>query len=502
MIDLARWQQDVGFDERPWLLVGMGPTFGRRGEFDLAGFRRIGVGAVVREFPVEVAYVADVDLLPALAASLANNAQWLVMPRFPRLAGRARAERPLESFFEEHPALRAISDRGRLVWHDAGDPGLPARSATEPLRARLFDAEAALRLAARLGAKVVRTLGVDGGRGHHEAFADVVGRERPVGLPSYDLQFARFDEVVRETGVDVESLIPPMRIFVGGDETEHVAAQVLEHTIRQHASGPVAITIMRDYAIPVPKDPANRARTKFSFYRFRIPELSRYRGRALYVDSDMQVFRDVAELWQLPFGNRKILCTRQDRPPTAWKDYAWFKPGRQFSVMLLDCERLPWRVDEVIRGLDEGRYTYANLLFEMCLVKPDEIGEDLPTRWNHLETHVPGETALTHFTVVPTQPWKTDDTPLCDLWMRAYEDAVATGAVDPRDVRHGIERGYYKRGLAAALERAPAFWSQMGAPRARAVGTTAPTAAGRSSWARRLRGLLGLGAAARTARAE
>ena len=48
MIDLARWQQDVGFDERPWLLVGMGPTFGRRGEFDLAGFRRIGVGAVVR----------------------------------------------------------------------------------------------------------------------------------------------------------------------------------------------------------------------------------------------------------------------------------------------------------------------------------------------------------------------------------------------------------------------------------------------------------------------
>ena len=91
------------------------------------------------------------------------------------------------------------------------------------------------------------------------------------------------------------------------------------------------------------------------------------------------------------------------------------------------------------------------LLFEMCLVRPDEIGDDMPTRWNHLETYVPGETALTHFTVVPTQPWKTDATPLNELWMRAYEDAVAAGAVDPQHVRDGIQKGYYKRGLAAAL---------------------------------------------------
>src|SRR5262249_1816190 len=97
--------------------------------------------------------------------------------------------------------------------------------------------------------------------------------------------------------------------------------------------------------------------------------------------------------------------------------------------------------------------------FEMCLVRPDEIGDDVPTRWNHLETHVPAETALTHYTVVPTQPWKTDDTPLLDVWMRAYEDAVAAGAVDPQHVRDGIAKGFYKPGLAAALAKAPAFWS-------------------------------------------
>jgi hypothetical protein len=43
--------------------------------------------------------------------------------------------------------------------------------------------------------------------------------------------------------------------------------------------------------------------------------------------------------------------------------------------------------------------------------------------------------------------------------MRAYEDAVAAGAVDPQHVRDGIRKGHYKRGLEPALAKAPAFWS-------------------------------------------
>ncbi|MFO0314126.1 MAG: glycosyltransferase [Planctomycetota bacterium] len=459
MLEFARWLQEVRFADKPWLLVGKGPTFARRGEFDLDAYHCIGLNHVVRELPVDVAHVIDVDVLPAIADALPRNAQWLLMPRHPHVDCRPDPQRPLESFFDAHPVLRDFAARGRLVWYDLRSKSCPVHGSAAPIKARFFSSEAALRIVARLGGKVVRTLGVDGGRSYAGSFRDAEATRLANQQPSFDLQFGEFDAIAKETGLDVESLIPPMRIFIGGDESEHVAAKVLEHTIRQHASGPVAITIMRDYAIPTPKDPANRARTKFSFYRFRIPELCRYRDRALYVDSDMQVFRDVAELWRLPFGARKILCTRQDSPPAAWRDHSWFKPGRQFSVMLLDCERLPWRVEDVVRGLDEGRYKYANLMFEMCLVAPDEIGDDLPTAWNHLETYVPGETALTHFTVVPTQPWKTDATPLNDLWMRAYEDAVAAGAVDPRQVREGIRRGWYKRGLEAALAKAPAFWS-------------------------------------------
>ena len=74
------------------------------------------------------------------------------------------------------------------------------------------------------------------------------------------------------------------------------------------------------------------------------------------------------------------------------------------SVMALDCERLDWDVEDVIAGLDEDRYTYSQLLMDMCLVEPDEIADGLPPEWNHLERHEPGVTKLLHYTVIHTQP--------------------------------------------------------------------------------------------------
>ena len=288
MIELARWLKEVTFAPRPWLLLGKGPTFSRRAEFDLAPFLRIGLNHVVREIELDIAHVIDVDVVAACAEALAKNAQWLVMPRFPHVDCKPDPQRPLESFFASHPVLQDFDRRGRLVWYDLRNKTCPVLGEAEPIKVRFFSSEAALQLLARLGCKTVRSLGIDGGRSYSNAFRDLqhatlLKNEQP----SFDIQFREIERIVKETGLDYRTLIPPMRIFVGGDESEQVAAKVLEYTIRKFASGPVDVTIMRDYAIPVPKDPKNRARTKFSFYRFRIPELCGYQGRALYVDSDM-----------------------------------------------------------------------------------------------------------------------------------------------------------------------------------------------------------------------
>jgi lipopolysaccharide biosynthesis glycosyltransferase len=194
--------------------------------------------------------------------------------------------------------------------------------------------------------------------------------------------------------------------------------------------------------IPKPKDKENRPRTAFSFCRFTIPERMGFAGRALYVDADMLVFSDVAELWRIPFGEQKILCTFQPEPPPAWRENKFFKRGRQFSVMLLDCTRLPWHVDEIIRGLDEKRYTYAQLMFDLCLVQPHEIEDRVPPEWNHLEHYEPGTTRLLHYTVVSTQPWRRRGNPYGAIWERHLAEAVEAGAVTARDLELGVEKGH------------------------------------------------------------
>ena len=257
-----------------------------------------------------------------------------------------------------------------------------------------------------------------------------------------------------------------MRIFCGTDESQDVATRVLEHSFRKHASGPVEFVEMRlgrNVHVPKPKDEKNRARTPFSFFRFCIPELAGFRGRALYCDADMQVFADVAELWRIPFGEQRVLCTNQPEAPAHWKNHAFFRPGRQFSVMLLDCSRLDWKIQEIVERMDRGEFGYQQLLHECCLVRPEEIADRIPSEWNHLDhfemppaaagAPSPG-TKLVHYTVVSTQPWKNDRNHLVPLWMRGFAEAVQAGAVERDLVARGIEQGHLKPRLLRAWDRA------------------------------------------------
>jgi hypothetical protein len=216
------------------------------------------------------------------------------------------------------------------------------------------------------------------------------------------------------------------------------------------------LTVMRDLPVPLPRDRRNRPQTGFSFYRFLIPKLCEYQGRALYLDADMLVFADLAELWAIPFKKSTVLCTHQSEAPAHWKNTSFLRLGRQFSVMLLDCPRLDWDIDKIVRGLDEGRYTYSQLMSGLCVVPPDEIADAIPPDWNRLESFEEGKTRLLHYTVVSTQPWRSTENPLRSVWMAAYRDALRAGAVDPVEVLRGIEYGFLHPSLAEDLAPSPA----------------------------------------------
>ena len=464
MIELRDWIRSTSFDSKPWLLLGKGPTFSRRSEFPLSDYNLMGLNTVVREQTVDVAHIIDIDVVQASADALRDNCRFLVIARRPHERFRA-GEKRLEDYFDELPVLRELDEQGRLVWYNAATSAPVGDSPS--IGVRFFSSEAAMNILGEMGAKTVRTIGIDGGTQYAGEFKDQP--ELQNGLPSFDAQFRELEDIVAKHGIDYDPLIEPMRVFCGLDESQIVASRVLEYSIRKYASRPVRFYPMLNVQTPVPKDPQNRGRTGFSFSRFHIPRLAGYQGRGLYVDADMQVFGDLAELWDIPFDGAKVMCTRQDEAPAEWKDSSWFKPGRQLSVMLLDCSRLDWDIDEIIRGLDEGAYTYGQLMFELCIVSPDEISDAIPPTWNHLEHYEPGETRLLHYTVVPRQPWKNDKNPLRTLWEPMYKEAYDAGVVHWQEVRRLAMRGHIKPSLVLPSQTGPRVAAMVAGKARRAV---------------------------------
>ncbi len=437
MLELRDWVTTKPFDNRPWLMLGKGPSFGRRHEFDLSGYNLVSLNHAVREVKVEIAHVIDIDVIHDCEEVIAANCDFLVMPRFPHvqsLPGLAS----LDDYLRGSAALRRLDEENRLVWYNISTAR--AVGSSPVISARYFGSEAALGVLGEYGVRVVRSLGVDGGTHYATAFSsDATQTLLSNGQASFDMQFVELRRIAHKYGVDFRPLIEPLRIFVGASPGEIVPYRVLAHSIHRRSSVPVRVESLTAARSPTPKDPANKPRTAFSFSRFHIPDLCEFRGRAVYVDSDMIVVGDVAELAEHPMTDRWLACTRQASPP-GWENADWFKPGRQFSVMILDCDHLDWKIDEIVAKLDRGDLTYGQLLFEMALVPSERIDDTLEPGWNSLE-HFDADTRLLHYTIVPTQPWKSSDHPLGDVWMAEYEDAVRDGAVGRLEVERLVRSG-------------------------------------------------------------
>lgn len=127
-----------------------------------------------------------------------------------------------------------------------------------------------------------------------------------------------------------------IRVFVGVDPNgcDLESQAVLEYTLRKYASQPVELTWMqlsRDPTSPFYSDGVLGWRTElwstpFSGFRWAVPELCGFKGRAIYCDSDIIFRADIAELWEQEFKPGKVVLAKGGRD--AWR----------FCVSLWDCD--------------------------------------------------------------------------------------------------------------------------------------------------------------------
>ena len=246
-----------------------------------------------------------------------------------------------------------------------------------------------------------------------------------------------------------------VRVYVGTDRSQLLAVAVLEHSICRHTRRPVQVCPLIDLDLPEPRDVRQGSRTNFSFARFAIPELAGYAGKALYLDADMLVFRDIGELWDTPFEGCSV-AIQEGVPAHA---VAHEKAGapktrvKQCSVMLIDCARAAWDVHRIIGGLD-GRYTYEQLMYDLCILPESEVAYSVPFAWNSLE-HFDPETRLIHYTDMDTQPWVNAVNRNGPHWLEEVRLMLDTGALTGTELKTEIDLGYFRPSLLAEIDEMP-----------------------------------------------
>ncbi len=175
-----------------------------------------------------------------------------------------------------------------------------------------------------------------------------------------------------------------IRVFIGYDPNEEIAYHVLAASIMRRSTQPVQITPI---ALGNLKSIFNRERnnlqsTEFSFSRFLTPYLSGYEGWSIFMDCDMLVLDDIANLWDLRDEKYALMCVHHNHIPAEKikflnQEQTKYERKNWSSVMLMNnakCTALTPNYVETATGLDLHRFKW---------LEDEQVGE-IPHKWNHL----------------------------------------------------------------------------------------------------------------------
>jgi len=236
--------------------------------------------------------------------------------------------------------------------------------------------------------------------------------------------------------------VKPLSIYLGFDAREAEAFAVARDSIRRRLSSPIKIrglilSHLRAQGLYWRKHEQRNGQlwdvisdapmsTEFAISRFLVPTLAKS-GWALFLDADMLVLSDLAQLFQKASDRYAVLVVKHEYAP---QDSVKMDGQRQTvyprknwsSLMLFNCDhpanrRLTVNMINSHPGRDLHRF---------CWLEDDEIGA-LDPSWNYLVGHsdLTIKPRIVHFT--EGGPWMFGyrDVPYADEWRQA-RDAWAT----------------------------------------------------------------------------
>lgn len=239
---------ECGFDDRPWLILGKGPSYSKIDSIDLARFNVLAINHVVDTIErCEIAHMADWETFLASGEIAASKARFVCCPYVPYV-GFKPSPKPLPQLAGDSPLLKRLIEVGRVLTYNLVSTSVSGRlEGFADVHLTNFSSEAVIDFLGHCGVSRVVSLGVDGGTHYSSAFANLVDKTLLAsGQSTYDVQFDGIANALLRTGVSYRPLDirGPIRARIHHGIDESLAADVLAYSIQRHS--PLTVEIVTD----------------------------------------------------------------------------------------------------------------------------------------------------------------------------------------------------------------------------------------------------------------
>lgn len=235
-----------------------------------------------------------------------------------------------------------------------------------------------------------------------------------------------------------------IRVFIGSGEASLIERKVAIYSLKKHTNRALDVYVFNGthnaielndrepVLAPMPLKIKYRNVTEFSLYRYLIPQICNYQGKAIYIDSDIVCLADIGELFDSELNEADFLAKKE---ADTWA----------LSVMLIDCEKCHFDLTAYCNEIEQGLYTYQDFsqMSPKFLYYHQFSIVQLDPNWNVYDHYDPS-TKLIHYTNLKTQPWKAANHPRGELWFQYFREALEQEIITEADINLSIMRSYVR----------------------------------------------------------
>jgi len=184
--------------DKPYLIIGKGPSFSRIYTLNLKEFYTIGLNDVLHLLICDYAHLID---LRSLHKNHLKCSQVLI-PFHPHINFRP-SKKTVNEFVSENDILQKLEKENKLITYDLSTYK-KKYNCDFLIRAKYFSAEAVFDILCKKGVKEICSIGIDGGNEYAKEFTWI----KPLrnGQPSYDKQFTEIYTKCKKYNVNYQRL--------------------------------------------------------------------------------------------------------------------------------------------------------------------------------------------------------------------------------------------------------------------------------------------------------